>query len=174
MIVHTHIRKRRGEKLHNEEGMVSCMCIPHHFRSPVSILSFALHYSLVLLSSFYTLSSFFPALSLLQLQSLVHYSTFSLTGQSGELLWSHKRGDFEAELAYSPEQSSFKHIKLFLHPGQTHIGEVSWHQYGSAVQNVLVCYCCLSVSLYYFGSCLRMSVTSFVCLLAFVCLLCRL
>ena len=36
------------------------------------------------------------------------------------------------------EKSSFHHLKLSMHKQSQHVGEVSWHQYSSALRDTMV------------------------------------
>uniref|UniRef100_A0A1X7TI01 Uncharacterized protein n=1 Tax=Amphimedon queenslandica TaxID=400682 RepID=A0A1X7TI01_AMPQE len=71
------------------------------------------------------------------LESLGHYCTYAVSGKTGELLWKHEPGDFEVHPAYDIGLSSFTHFKLLFHKYLLHEGEVSWHQYSSAIRQIM-------------------------------------
>uniref|UniRef100_A0A1X7TCD8 Uncharacterized protein n=1 Tax=Amphimedon queenslandica TaxID=400682 RepID=A0A1X7TCD8_AMPQE len=72
-----------------------------------------------------------------KLESLGHYCTYAVSGKTGELLWKHEPGDFEVHPAYDIGLSSFTHFKLLFHKYLLHEGEVSWHQYSSAIRQIM-------------------------------------
>ncbi|XP_019863012.1 PREDICTED: uncharacterized protein LOC109591820, partial [Amphimedon queenslandica] len=72
-----------------------------------------------------------------KLESLGHYCTYAVSGKTGELLWKHEPGDFEVHPAYDIGLSSFTHFKLLFHKYLLHEGEVSWHQYSSAICQIM-------------------------------------
>lgn len=69
--------------------------------------------------------------------SLAHYYMYAMEGHSGELRWHRSPADFRLKAAYSMASSSFYNLKLLLTREMTHDGEVSWHQYSSAIRGIL-------------------------------------
>ncbi|XP_031555999.1 uncharacterized protein LOC116292784 [Actinia tenebrosa] len=58
-----------------------------------------------------------------------HFSTFAFNGREGGIVWSHKPGDFAANVTAREHLLSSYHFKLALQPNQYHTGEEHWTKY---------------------------------------------